>query len=192
MVLFRWFIIVVKHKVCDTRIPSYQCKKCIREPKMYTYKREFKNQMNDEKEWREKARKFVGRAIYTIGEPRRRNDKVKKDEGKAIYKAFGDLDGNTKKVAWIFKRNRRTISSVLARAEAERVVNEYKRLGERNQESEQMRLLAEFISEWKSELPLPLNYLRNEDLSIGQVPNPSGGSIIWEYSTGAPVVRRFE
>ena len=148
--------------------------------------------MKTEEIWKDKAQKFLHRAKYSEGDIRRRTDKVKSDEARAIYQAFGKLDRNTKMVSAIFQRDRRTISSILARAEAERVVNEYRRLGERNQESEQMRLLAEFISEWKAELPLPLNYLSNEDLSIGQVPNPSGGSIIWEYSTGAPVVRRFE
>jgi len=148
--------------------------------------------MNTEKKWERKARRFLDRAKHRGGEIRRRTDRVKADEERAILGAFSDLDGNTKMVASIFQRDRRTISLALAKVEAERVADEYNRLEKSKQESEQLKRLSEFISEWKSELPLSLNYLSNEDLSIGQVPNPSGGSIIWDYSPGGPVVRRFE
>jgi hypothetical protein len=152
-------------------------------------------QMDINKKWKRKAQRFIARATYSLGELEKRTDKVSRSEAKAIAQACSDFGGRIKPVAAIFERDRRTVSSVLAKTELHIAIMAYKRLREGQQESEQLRHLAEFLSQWRSELPLPLNYLGNEDLSKGTAPKGdtiwTGITIMWNYSPGGPVVRRF-
>lgn len=56
------------------------------------------------------------------------------------------------------------------------------------------RELQYFLSDWESELSLPLNYLDNADLSRGKkgVPHAITGLVIkWEVSADGEIVRRF-
>lgn len=148
-------------------------------------------QTDTEKTLKNKASKFIKRATYSLGEWRKRTDRVRPSETKAIAQAYRELGGRIKPVAMIFKRDPRTISSALAKAELDSVIAGWKQLSESQRNSERLEDLAEFLSQWKYELPLPLNCLDNEDLSKKGAAAPLGGTIRWDYYPSGTVIRRF-
>ncbi len=146
--------------------------------------------------WRKKAEKYKARARRSeYGSLRRRTDRVKKSERNAIIRARKASDASLSEMAEAFGRDPRTIASVVASAESDAVFESYIRLSLERQELERLGQLAEFLSRWKSELPLPLNYLCNKELLDGGVGVPSGASgeylILWDLSDDGNVVRRF-
>jgi hypothetical protein len=148
------------------------------------------------KNWRKRAEKYKARARYgDYGALRRRTDRVKKPERDAIIRARKVSGANLSEIAKEFERDPRTIASVVASAESNAAVESYIRLSMKRQESERLDQLAEFLSRWKSELPLPLNYLFNKELPDGGVGVPSDTtgeySILWDPAEDGTVVRRF-
>ncbi len=147
--------------------------------------------MDKLRKWQEKAKRFKKRATRGVTQ-RKRTDKIRADEAKAIRRAYGDLKGNVKIIAQTFGRDRRTVKAVVQEFDLDDILADYRRSKDDN---EALSKLGLFISEWEAGLPLTLNRLDNADLSNGKTGVPgdfqSGITIMWEASRAGEIVRVF-